>query len=233
MRRIVLLMIIGVLVAGCKPQHPVNVFVAPAFNENTGAGVRVVEKIAVLDCTSSLSRADDPDNLATKTMSRYLVPALQTRGDYKFIAPTTVSYAVEKTSTAAAYEKFLRGYAMTEKPDMAFLAPLAAELQCDAFLIPSSTWQKDEVDITENATPATYVGATITVVSAKDGSVLFRCTDEDYMEGAATSTDDRSLVTSSSGAVHADLGAKVHRAPPFEDVAVKVANALVSGLPSR
>lgn len=220
--------------AGCKPQHPVNVFVSPAFNENTGAGVRVVEKIAVLDCTSSLSKADDPDNLAPRTMSRYLVPALQTRSDYKFIASTTVSYAVEKTSTTAAYEKFLRGYAMSDKPDMAFLAPLAAELQCDAFLIPVvDLWQKDEVDITENATPATYVGATITVVSAKDGSILFRCTDEDYMEGAATSTDDRSLVTSSSGAVQADLGARVHRAPPFEDVASKVAVALVSGLPSR
>src|SRR5262245_21089180 len=37
---------------------------------------------------------------------------------------------------------------------------------------------------TENATPATYVGATITVVSAKDGSMLFRCSDEDYIEGA-------------------------------------------------
>ncbi len=167
-------------------------------------------------------------------MSLYLGRALHARSDYKFIASTTVSYAVEKTTSPDAYTRFLRSYAMTDKPDMAFLAPLAAELNCDAFLIPVvDLWQKDEVDITENATPATYVGATITVVSAKDGSILFRCTDEDYMEGAATSTDDRSLVTSSSGAVHADLGAKVHRAPPFEDVASKVAGALVSGLPSR
>ena len=234
MRRFLWLMIAGLLMAGCKPQHPVNVFVNPSFDDNSEAGGRVVDKIAVMECTSSLNRADDPDNLAPRTMARYLVPALQARSDYKFIASTTVSYAVEKTSTRDAYAKFLRSYAMTEKPDMEFLAPLADELNCDAFLIPVvDLWQKDEVDITENATPATYVGATITVVSAKDGSVLFRCSDEDYMEGAPTSTDDRSLVTSSSGAVHADLGAKVHRAPPFEDVASKVASALVSGLPSR
>jgi hypothetical protein len=234
MRRLLSWMIVGMLMAGCKSQHPVNVFVNPGFDDTGDTGARVVEKIAVMECTSSLNRADDPDNRAPRTMARYLVPALQSRSDYKFIASTTVSYAVEKTSSPDAYARFLRAYAMTDKPDMAFLAPLAAELNCDAFLIPVvDLWQKDEVDITENATPATYVGATITVVSAKDGSILFRCTDEDYIEGAATSTDDRSLVTSSSGAVHADLGAKVHRAPPFEDVAAKVASALVSGLPSR
>jgi hypothetical protein len=234
MRRLLVLMTLGALTVGCKPQHPVNVYMTPAFSDDAEAGGKAVEKIAVLDCTSSLNQADDPDQLATKTMARYLVPALQSRGDYKFIAPTTVTYVVDKVSTPDKYVKFLRSYAMTDKPDMDFLGSLANELQCDAFLIPVvDLWQKDEVDITENSTPATYVGATITVVSAKDGSILFRCTDEDYIEGASTETGDRSLVTSSSGAVYADLGAKVHRAPPFADVASKVAAALVSGLPSR
>jgi hypothetical protein len=226
-------MVAGLLLAGCKPQHPVSVNVDSKFNEEEG-GKRTIEKIAVLDCASSLNRADDPDGLAPKTMGKYLSMALESRGDYKFIAPSTVSYTVEKISSADNYAKFLRSYATTDKPDMAFLAPIAKELQCDAFLIPVvDLWQKDEVDITENATPATYVGATITVVSAKDGSMLFRCTDEDYLEGASSETTDRSLVTSSSGAVYADLGAKTHRAPPFEDVAAKVARQLVSGLPSR
>jgi hypothetical protein len=234
MRRILVTAMLGVVLAGCKPQHPVNVYVADAFNASNNAGVRVVEKIAVMDCASSLNAADDPDQLAPKTMMKYLVPALETRSDYKFVAPGTVNYAIEKTASPEAYAKFLRSYAMSDKPDMEFLGRLADELQCDGFLIPVvDLWQKDEVDVTENSTPATYVGATITVVSAKDGSVLFRCTDEDYIEGASTSTDDRSLVTSSSGAVRADLGAKTHRAPPFEDVAAKVAAALASGLPAR
>jgi hypothetical protein len=59
--------------------------------------------------------------------------------------------------------------------------------------------------------------------------MLFRCTTRP--RGATRRRP--SLVTSSSGAVYADLGAKTHRAPPFEDVAVKVAAALVSGLPTR
>jgi hypothetical protein len=53
------------------------------------------------------------------------------------------------------------------------------------------------------------------------------------MEGARTDTGDRSLVTSASGAVYSDLGEKVYRAPPFEDVALKVAKALASSLPVR
>jgi hypothetical protein len=233
MRRQLALMVLGAMLLACQRQHPVNVYVNPRFDAAGENGQKLVEKIAVLDCASSLAHADDPDNIAPQTMAKYLVPALQTRSDYKFIAEGTVEYAVGKTTTPEAYEKFLKGYAMSDKPDMAFLTPLAAELQCDAFLIPVvDLWQKDEVDVKENSTPATYVGATITVISATDGSVLFRCTDEDYIEGASSETTDRSVV-GSQGAVRSDLGAKTHRAPPFEDVAVKVAAALVSGLPSR
>ena len=234
MRRMLAIMVLGTMLLACKAQHPVNVFVNPRFEDNNEAGMKVVEKIAVLDCTSSLAHADDPDNQAPRTMSRFLVPALQTRNDYKFIAPSTVEYAIQKTTTPEAYGKFLKSYAMSDKVNQEFLGPLAKELQCDAFLIPVvDLWQKDEVDIKENSTPATYVGATITVVSAVDGTMLFRCTDEDYVEGASSETSDRSLVTSASGAVYSDLGAKTHRAPPFEDVASKVALSLVSGLPAR
>jgi hypothetical protein len=234
MRRQLSIVVIGTMLLACKAQHPVNVYVNEHFDDTNEGGIKVVEKIAVLDCTSSLAHADDPDNDAPRTMGRFLVPALQTRNDYKFIAPTTVEYAIQKTSTPEKYAKFLKSYAMSDKANLEFLTPLAAELQCDAFLIPVvDLWQKDEVDIKENSTPATYVGATITILSAADGTMLFRCTDEDYVEGASSETSDRSLVTSASGAVYADLGAKTHRAPPFEDVASKVAAALVSGLPSR
>ncbi len=234
MRRQLVLLALGAMLLGCQRQHPVNVFVDPRFDKTDANGKKVVEKIAVLDCTSSLARADDPDNLAPQTVSRFLVPALNGRTDYKFIAPGTVDYAIAKTSTPEQYQKMLKSYAMSDKPNMEYLKPLAAELQCDAFLIPVvDLWQKDEVDIKENSTPATYVGATITIISAEDGSILFRCTDEDYAEGASNETGDRSLVTSSSGAVYADLGAKTHRAPPFEDVAAKVAASLALGLPAR
>jgi len=234
MRRQLVFLALGATLLGCQRQHPVHVEVNPKFNATDARGHRVVEKIAVLECTSSLAHADDPDNLAPQTLSKYLVPALNNRTDYKFIAPATVEYAIQKTTTMEAYQKMLRAYAMSDKPDMEFLKPLAAELQCDAFMIPVvDLWQKDEVDFKENATPATYVGATITIISANDGSILFRATDEDYAEGASNETTDRSVISSPSGAVYADLGAKTHRAPPFEDVAVKVATSLAAGLPPR
>ena len=234
MRRQLALLALGAMLLGCQKQHPVNVYVNPRFDDADGTGKKAVEKIAVLDCASSLQHADDPDNLAPQLMERFLAPALSERSDYKFIASATVEYAVAKTSNMDAYRKMLKSYAMSDKPNMEFLKPLATELNCDAFLIPVvDLWQKDEVDIKENATPTTYVGATITIISAVDGTMLFRCTDEDYVEGASNEAGDRSVVASKSGAVYSDLGAKTHRAPPFEDVASKVAASLASGLPSR
>lgn len=233
MRRQLVLLVLGATLLGCQQKHPVNVYVNPRFNEAAADGQKLVTKIAVLDCASSLAHADDPDNIAPQTVAKYLVPALSNRTDYKFIAPSTVDYAITKTSSSEQYEKMLKAYAMSDKPNMEFLKPLAAELQCDAFLIPVvDLWQKNEVDPKENATPATYVGATITVISAVDGSTLFRATDEDYIEGASTETTDRQTVNG-SGAGYVDLGAKTHRAPPFEDVTAKVAVSLASGLPSR
>lgn len=233
MRRQLVFLVLGAMLVACRPQHPVSVTVSPHFNDAGSNGQKLVEKIAVLECASSLAHADDPDNIAPQTMSKYLVPALNNRSDYKFIASSTVEYAITKTSSVEQYQKMLKAYAMSDKPNMEYLKPLAAELQCDAFLIPVvDLWQKNEVDPKENATPATYVGATITIISATDGSILFRCTDEDYIEGASSETTDRSVVDT-GGSVRADLGAKTHRAPPFEDVAAKVAESLASGLPAR
>jgi hypothetical protein len=234
MKRVLVCALVGLaLLASCRgQQHPIEVFVDPRFTDPNN--VENVEKIAVLACASSLHSTEDPDNVAPATVEKYLVPALDVRADYKFIAPNTVQYAVEQNGWDERYKKFLRAFAVSGKPDLAFMTDLAGQLQCDAFLLSVvDLWQKDEADITENSTPATYVGATITVLSATDGAVLFRAVDEDYEEGARTERDDRSLVTSSSGAIYADLGAKVHRAPPFEDVAAKVAKALATSLPSR
>ncbi len=232
MRRVCIAVVLLVTLASCRSkQHPVEVFVSPAMEP---AAQPRVEKIAVLATATSLTDAEDPDKIAPKTMERLLIQALDQRRDYNFIAPNTVDYVIDSKGWRDRYQSFLRSFAMTDKVDKGFLTELTNELQADAVLIQVvDLWQKDEVDITENATPATYVGATVTVVNAKDGLPLFRASDEDYMEGARTDTADRSLVTSSSGAVHSDLGEKVHRAPPFDQVAIKVATALASSLPAR
>lgn len=228
----VVLMVLAMVTSCRGKQHPIEVYVNPSFTDPNN--VENVEKIAVFNVSSSLHSTDDPDNQAPATVEKFLVPALDERADYKFIAPNTVEYAVTQNGWEERYRKFGRTFAVSGKPDLAFLADLAKQLQCDAFLVPVvDLWQKDEADIAENTTPATYVGATITILAAGDGSTLFRATDEDYEEGARTETGDRSLVTSGSGAVYADLGAKVHKAPPFEDVAAKIAKSLASSLPAR
>lgn len=232
MKRICIALIVLATITSCRSkQHPVEVYVSPAMESKSEMRV---EKIAVLATATSLHESEDPDKVAPKTMERLLIQALDQRQDYKFIAPNTVDHVVEAKAWQDRYQKFLRSYAATDKVDMGFLGELSNELQCDAVLIQVvDLWQKDEVEATENATPATYVGATVTVVGTKDGAILFRATDEDYLEGARSDTDDRSLVTSGSGAVYSDLGAKVHRAPPFDEVALKVAQALAASLPVR
>jgi hypothetical protein len=238
MKRLLLLLALPLALAGCNRGHPISVKVSKDFQSTRGgeSGAYVFEKIAVFPFTSALNQADDPDGLAPQTMQKFFVPALDQRADYKFISPNTVVYAVEREGWEERYNKFLQTYGMTDEPDVEFLSALAKTLQCDAFLVPVvDLWQKDEVDIQENSTPATYVGATITVVDGKQkpGAVLFRATDEDYSEGARSETGARTVVRSSSGIIRSDPGGKTFAAPPFEDVAPKVVQALVGSLPLR
>lgn len=225
-----------VFVACGQKEHPVSVYVKPTFKGSAAAKPGAVEKIAVLPFCSSLHHADDPDGVAPMTMAKFFTPALDERADYNFVSPGTVDSAVDIAGLREQYARFLETYPHGGEVDKDLLKKLANSLNCDAFLIPVvDVWQKDEVDVQENSTPATYVGATITVLDARDevGTVLFRATDEDYEEGARSETGDRSIVTGGGGAIRSDLGAKVHRAPPFEDVAVKVAAALAGSLPPR
>jgi len=238
MRRLLILLLVPLALSACQKGHPVSVYVANDFQKMTpGTDPHLVfGKIAVFPFVTSLNPADDPDNVAPATMDKFFAPELNKRTDYRFIAPNTVTYAIERDGMQSRYETFLEAFGHGEKTDPSFLKDLAGALQCDAFLIPVvDTWQKDEVDIQENSTPATYVGATITVVDGKQkpGAVLFRATDEDYEEGARSETSSRTLVRSASGIVRSDPGAKTFAAPPFEDVVPRVMHALVQSLPAR
>jgi hypothetical protein len=237
MKRLLLLLALPLALGACKKGHPISVVVSDDFQSTGGESAALVyEKIAVFPFLSALHHSDDPDGLAPQTMEKFFVPALDKRGDYNFISPNTVVYAIEREGWEDKYKAFLDSYAVTDKPDTEFLSALAGALQCDAFLIPVvDLWQKDEVDIQENSTPVTYVGATITVIDGRKtpGKVLFRAIDEDYSEGARSETDARTVVRSSSGIVRSDPGAKSYAAPPFEDVVPKVVLALVGSLPLR
>lgn len=228
MRKKLCLLVLVVLACAGQKDHPLSVRVDPQMEEGAA------EKIAVFPFLSALHNADDPDDLAPEMMDRYFKSVLDARSDYTFISSGTVRFAVEgHKELEPKYRKFLDEYPRTGNIDGEFFSRLARALNADAFLIPVvDLWQKDEVDYQENATPATYVGATVTVTDRTGQKILFRAVDEDYIEGARSETTDRGII-STAGRVRSDAGAKTHRAPPYDEVAIRVINALVSSLPER
>ncbi len=218
--------VVAIFLIGCQGTQ--TQVVDPGFAEGK------YEKIAVFPFMSALHSAEDPDGIGPATMNRFFIEALDLRQDYSFIAPNTVEYAIESANLQSAYAGFHDKYPKSQKPNAAFLSKLATQLNCDAFLVPVlDLWQKDEVDYREDGTPATYIGATVTILSRDGSKVLFRTTQEDYLEGARSETGSRSVTTTGSGGLRADRGAKIHRAPPFPDVATKVAELLVEAIPQR
>jgi hypothetical protein len=228
-RRILIVAVAGLVIGafGCQKEHPMSLEIDPAMEEPGEL------KIAVFPFMSALHESEDPDGLAVTTMEKHFKPALDGRNDYTFISSSTLTYAIEGQDMRAEYNQFLAEYPRGGSRDPEFFSTLADLIKADAFLIPVvDLWQKDEVDYQENATPATYAGATITVVDATGQKVLFRATDENYIEGARSETGDRGIV-STGGRVRSDSGAKTHRAPPYEEVAILVIDALVGSLPPR
>jgi hypothetical protein len=217
-----------VVLVGCQKQHPVKIYVDPALNPTS------IQKVAVLPFGTMLSNADDPDGVAPQTLEKYFLPQLDTRDDYNFLAPLSVQYAVDGLDMEDQFHKFIRSWPTERKADIPLFSALAERLGCDAFLVPVvELWQKDEADFQENTTPATYVGATITLLDAKTGAILFEASDENYLEGARTETGDRSVIRGASGTVKSDRGSQVYKAPDFDGVVEKVVLALVSSLPTR
>lgn len=228
MKKLGLTLLAVALACAGQKEHPISVDIDPAMEEG-GA-----EKIAVFPFLSALHEAEDPDDLAPEIMDRHFKPELDARDDYTFISSGTVRFAIEGHEILEPqYREFVSEYPRTGEIDPEFFRLLANTLNADAFLIPVvDLWQKDEVDFQESATPATYVGATLTVTDRTGQDILFRAVDEDYIEGARSETGDRGIVMS-AGRVRSDAGAKTHRAPPYEEVAIKVVNSLVGSLPVR
>jgi hypothetical protein len=227
-KKVTWVIVVSVLLMGCQKKHPVKIYMDPSLKPDA------IEKVAVLPFTSMLHHAEDPDGEAPKMLEKFFMPELDSRNDYNFIAPNSVKYALQSLDIEDAVAKFLNDWPTSKTPDMDLLSAIAERLDCDAFLIPVvDLWQKDEADYQENASSATYVGATITLVDAESGVILYEASDEDYSESARTETSDRTVIRGGSGAVKSDFGDKIYKAPPFEGVVRKVVTALVSSIPAR
>jgi len=231
MKKIAVGMLLLALVLGslnCQKQHPIKVEIAPNMKEGK------ISTIAIFPFTSAVHQTDDPDNIAAKTVEKFFFQQLDLRQDYKFVTPSTVSYAATQQDLSERQEQFLKEWPKTRNPDLEFFSALAEVIKCDGFMIGTvDVWQKDEVDYQENASPSTYVGATIVILDVKTGEVIFLASDENYLEGLRSETADRQLVVGGSGNLYKDMGERMYKAPPFDDVTLKVAKALASSLPRR
>ena len=216
-------------VAGCsKKTHPVKVVVDPAFQ--TGA----FDKIAVFPFASALSPSADPSGLAPKTFDQLFRTALDTRNDYQWVAPSSVEYALDREGLKEDAKKFVDDWRQKHQADAEFLAKMGKALQVDGVLIGVvELWQQDEVDARENAAAATYVGATVTIFDVKDGHMLFEAADENMIEGIRGEDRDRQIVRSGSGQIYSDPSGSLFKAPPLDEVAIKVAQALAASIPAR
>lgn len=229
MKKLLPLLTIALLMLGCGKQHPVKVYVAPQYKPGD------IEKVAVLPFTSGLHHSDDPDNIAPNMMDILFRHELDGREDYSFMSPLSVSYAFDSAGLTAEVEGFVDEFRKSGEVDQEFITRCSNAVQADALLIGVvDLWQKDEVDYRESqATPTTYVGATITMLSLSDGSILFQASDENFIEGVESQSGDRAARTSGLGSLRSDPGANVYEAPEHRQVAVKVVKALVASIPFR
>ena len=173
MRRAVLYLVIAVVMVGCGKTHPVKLEIDPAMESGS------VEKIAVFPFSSALHQTADPDGAAPRTFDQLFRQALDTREDYQWVAPSSVSYVLEGEGMEADAETFVDNWRKKRQADPAFLKKLGDALQVDGVMIGVvELWQQDEVDVRETATPTTYVGATVTIFDVNDGKVLFEASDE-------------------------------------------------------
>jgi len=233
MKRLFLLGLL--LVLGACQKEDSGVYVNPTFVDPGAAPAVAIEKIAVVEFASAVHVSDDPDGVAQEMMERIFLSKLNARTDYHFVSPSTVRFAMERAGLIEQFDAFLKSFPKDGIADVELLKSAADALKVDAFLVPVVyQWQKDEVDFREDATPTTYVGATVSILDAKSdpGKLLFKVTQEDYLEGARSETESRSTM-SSAGILRSDSGKKSYRAPPFEGVATKVVEALVAALPAR
>jgi hypothetical protein len=220
-----------VLLAGCKPPHPSVIKSDPAFDPNAVTGILVAPFI------SSIIEGEDPERQSERTMNKTLVDLLSERTDYKFISAEQFQGAVMRGKLGEKYAAFKELWATKHEVDKEFLNELKLNLNVEMVLVPQVyLWHKDEADYREEATSSvTQVGATLALIDMSSGKIVWESSDENYKE--AVRSENREVVQ--TGGVDRRVngvtgsGKDQYAAPPYEDVAILVLQAIVGALPPR
>ena len=220
------------LLMGCQSQHPSKVTVDPEFNPNQLGSVLIAPVV------SSISEGVDPKRDSERIVSRTLLELISERTDHNFLSPEHFKLAVRKEGLEEAYEQFQNDWITKHEVNPAFLARLKGNLDISAILIPQVyLWDKDEADYREAGTASsTSVGITLTLIDFESGKVVWEGMDENYKESVRTEgnrvqVDGGGFVRRVSGVT--STGRDMYAAPPFEDVALLVLQALVNAFPER
>jgi hypothetical protein len=230
-RNVFVILAILVLIGGCQRQHPSVITIDPEFDSAK------VMTILVIPTLSSITQGDDPTRQSEILVDRVLWEFLSGRGDYTFISPNTFRGAIGRAGLTAMKDKFKLEWNENKVIDTDFREAILS-LNPDVILITDVyLWNKDEADYRESATAsATQVGMTLSMVDPGSGRILWEATDENYRESIRTEGDRVQNATGGFDrrvAGRTSSGKDVFSAPPFEDVAVMVIEALVSAIPEK
>ena len=218
--------------AGCKSQHPASVKVEPEFNPGEHSTILVVPAI------SMITRGEDPKRESERITNRILWEFVSERYDYKFLSPEQFRMVIAKADLGDRREKFENKWSRDHEVDLDLCRAIKSELNVDLMLVPVVyLWHKDEADYREAAAASvTQVGMSLSLIDPDNGMVVWEATDENYKESVRSEGD---RIQASSGGIDRRVagtsisGGDIYAAPPFDDVAVLVLEALVGAIPER
>lgn len=217
---------------GCKSQHPASITVEPDFNPGEHA------TILVLPTISMITKGEDPRRDSERIPNRIIWEFVSERYDYKFLSPEQFRMVIAKTNFGDRLDEFKNKWSRDHVVDLDLCRTVKSELNVDLMLVPVVyLWHKDEVDYREaGAASATQVGMTLSLIDPDNGMVVWEATDENYKESVRSEGD---RIQSSTAGIDRRIsgtsisGSDIYAAPPFDDVAVLVLEALVGAIPER
>jgi hypothetical protein len=234
MKKIALLLIAAAVfgLAGCKSQHPASVKMEPDFNPGEYTTILVVPTI------STITKGEDPKRESEKIPNRTLWELVSERYDYKFLSPEQFRMVVAKAGLGDRNEEFKEKWSRDHVVDLDLCRAIKSELNVDLLMVPVVyLWHKDETDYREAAAASvTQVGMTLSLIDPMTGMVLWDASDENYKESVRSEGD---RIQSSSAGIDRRVsgtsvtGGDIYSAPPFDDVALLVLEALVGAIPER
>lgn len=217
---------VAFLLAGCAAReavHPLSSYVAPDFGNK---GVKIIAFMPLAEREGAQSA------------SEIVLPLIEARAQQKiayiFLSQEEMAGRAMRAGNKDQYDRVVAVWKKGSEPAKDDIVSLAKGVGADAFLFGNVfLWSKEKVQPNVEGTSDTQVGIKLSLVSAKSGEKLWEASDEQVSKsaryspqsGIGTYVDEAGMVRQSSA------GTGVPDAPPFEEVAARVLDAILRVLP--